>query len=79
MKVWITKYALTKGIYAMDARGSHSDGMVICEDDHRTQFLHGNEWHKTKSSAIARAEEMQTKKLASLKKQLKKIEKLTFE
>lgn len=38
----------------------------------------GNDWHRTKESAIAKAEEMRKKKIASLKKQIEKLEKMEF-
>lgn len=39
----------------------------------------GKEWHKTKESAIAKAEEMRRKKIAILKKQIKALEGIKFE
>lgn len=39
----------------------------------------GKEWHRTKESAIAKAEEMRKKKIASLQKQIKKLENINFE
>lgn len=81
MKVWITRYALTKGIIESE--------VIYCGDDmvrERKQgcfpiYYHGegHEWHKTKESAIAKAEEMRKKKIASLKKQIEKLEKMKFE
>ena len=60
MNVWITKYALTKGIFEMDVE-SQSEGC------------------KTKAAAIAKAEKMRRKKIASLKKQIEKLESMKFE
>lgn len=45
------------------------------------QYYHGkgDEWHETKESAIAKAEEIRKKKINSLKKQIEKLEKMKFE
>jgi polyhydroxyalkanoate synthesis regulator phasin len=77
MKVWVTKYAMS-GI-----------GVIPCEEARYSKvettvavgsafFLHGDDWHTTPEAAIARAEEMRTRKLASLKKQIAKLEAMTF-
>ena len=79
MKVWITKYALSKGIYSIDAEKTHTVNMIIGKANGYADCYHGDEWHKTSPAAITRAKEMQVKKIASLKKQLKKIKSLTFE
>jgi hypothetical protein len=76
MKVWVTKYATSgKGVIPCeDARTSHFDTMVVVG----SLCLHGAEWHTTPAAAIARAEEMRTKKIASLEKQIAKLEAMTF-
>ena len=84
MKVWITKYALTKGIYSADVVGNMGTGDTgVCVVDinghNRQSYFFRNDWHKTKKAAIARAKEMRKKKIASLKKQIKKIEGLDFD
>lgn len=43
-----------------------------------TVTFHGNEWHRTREEAVARAEQMRAAKIASLKKQIAKLEKLSF-
>ena len=76
MKVWVTKYAMSgKGVIPCeDAKSSHVDTMVVVG----ALCLHEDDWHTTPESAIARAEEMRTKKIASLKKQISKLEAMTF-
>ncbi len=76
MKVWVTKYAMSgKGVIPCeDAKSSHVDTMVVVG----ALCLHEDDWHTTPESAIARAEEMRTRKLASLKKQIAKLEAMTF-
>jgi len=76
MKVWVTKYAMSgKGVIPCeDAKSSHVDTMVVVG----ALFLHKPDWHTTPEAAIARAEEMRTKKIASLKKQIANLEAMTF-
>jgi hypothetical protein len=80
MKVWITKYALTQGIYEIEARTCYVGGgemieQIGCE---RSTYYHGKEWQETKELAIEQAEFMRQKKIESLKKQVKKLEELKF-
>lgn len=73
--VWISKYALSKGVF--DAYLEiHND--MACK---WSEYYHGEgrEWHRTKESALKRAEEMRVKKIASLRKQIEKLEKMRFE
>lgn len=74
---WVTKYALTNGILLEKGE--------VCNYTSGTMFsygtfghAHGNDWHRTPEAAIARAEEMRKKKIESLKKQIAKLEKMTF-
>lgn len=82
MKVWITKYALTQGIFEIEAERctNVSDDMIEQKNIQWQTYYYGegNEWHLTKEGAIKRAKEMREKKIKSLKKQLNKIEKLDF-
>lgn len=76
MKVWVTKYAMSgKGVIPCeDAKSSHVDTMVVVG----ALCLHKQDWHTTPEAAISCAEEMRTKKIASLKKQIAKLEAMTF-
>ena len=79
MKVWITKYALTKGI--IEAEGEvvrDHPNIFYANEIVNGLFGEGKEWHRTKESAIQKAEEMRQKKIASLKKQIKKLEEMRF-
>lgn len=80
MKVWITKYALTSGVIETEGTVSISFPDML-DAKGFANYLHGEgkEWHKTKESAIKRAEEMRQKKIESLKKQIKKLELMRFE
>ena len=74
---WITRYALTSGI--MVAEGE------VCNDISAEMFsygsmspAHGNDWHRTPEAALTRAQEMRLAKIESVKKQLAKLERMTF-
>ena len=84
MKVWVTKYA-TSGegvIPCKEAKGTGFDDMIVVPaKEAQLNFnwhIHKPDWHTTPEAAIARAEEMRTKKIASLKKQIANLEAMTF-
>lgn len=81
MRVWITKYALTTGIIEAEAEECEHDMIRAHENSFCPSYYHkeGRDWHRTKESAIAKAEEMRQKKISSLKKQIKKMEDMKFE
>lgn len=80
MKVWITKYALSKGIKEKEVEQSDEFPEIVCGKDlYDSYHGEGKEWHRTKESALAKAEEMRKKRIASLRKQIEKLEKLRFE
>lgn len=79
MKIFITKYALTKGIIERDVEETalgRSVGFVA--PDGLNQYVCGAEWHKERIAAVLRAKDMQRNKLASLEKQIAKLRKLEF-
>ena len=82
MKVYVTKYALTQGILAAEAKpcGDNKRPMaeVFPKDGRYPYYLHGDDFHLTIGYAVNRAEEMRLKKIASLKKQLAKLEAMDF-
>ncbi len=75
MKVWITKYALTTGIYEVEIHEENSSEQLLTT---KGWYLKG-EFEVLKSVAIAKAYEMKIKKLQSLDKQMKKISALEFD
>lgn len=82
MKVWISKYALTRGIFEIEAERCESiDPDMIAQVSVRYQTTYhgeGKEWHLTKEAAIERANRMRDDKIISLQKQMTKLNKLTF-
>ena len=80
MKVWITEYALTKGIFEMEVESMSEDGKSVYGKAWNDCYSgEGKKWHRTKKAAIDKAEEMRQKKIASLKKQIEKLEGMKFE
>lgn len=82
VKVFITKYALTYGIYETEGDLIRDDDMFVQRAESPNsfdQYFHGKDFHADKESAILRAEEMRAAKLKSLQKQIDKIQKLNFE
>lgn len=79
LEVYVTRYALTKGIQKRTVELTHTTEMVV-DSKERHLYYHGegNEWHYTLKAAIKRANEMKKKKIETLKKQLRKIEALEF-
>ena len=78
MKVWITKYALSKGLYQEEVETCFdiSTGMV----KGRSGYFHkeGGDWVRTAPSALCRANDMRSAKLRSIEKQIAKLKKLDF-
>ncbi len=77
IKAWVTKCALTEGIQLVDGEVCHeiSSGMLSYG---AYGTAHGKDWHRTPEAALARAEEMRKAKIASLRKSIEKMERLTF-
>jgi hypothetical protein len=79
IKVWVTKYAFTKGILVYgDAEHclSISDKMISVRRNEFTTCHHKPDWHTSEEEAVAAVEKMRQKKIAGLKKQITKLEKM---
>ena len=76
--VWISKYALTKCVYPVKAEILSETMISIGRGMLGQRFLH-NGWHRTREAALKEAEKMRVKRLASLRKQITKLEALKFE
>ena len=86
IKVWITKYALLRGIFeieGLELGEEYNNTFAVktprfplsCED----YFIRNGDWHRTKESAIKKAEEMRDKKIKSLKSEIEIFNKMKFE
>jgi hypothetical protein len=75
---YLTKYALSAGIKAVLCESPSSDG--YCRPaDYYSYFKLGRDIFETLAEAQADAEARRIKKIASLKKQIAKLEKMTLE
>lgn len=91
MKVWITKWALTSGIAICEDAISMSDGGSPIAKINRYRDRKGEhvswlqpyfrkpDWHESIADARSAFDEMRARKIASLRKQIARLEKLTFE
>lgn len=78
-RVYITKYALTKGILVLEVRRDFNgtwDAGHYCYTRRNQQFKLGSNAFFTEDEALVAAEEMRQKKLVSLTKQVEKIRNL---
>ena len=77
-KVWISKYALTQGIYEETVE-IYSEFPTMCSDvKYRLSCFHKPFWSNTREEAVAQAEKMRKAKIICIKKQLKKLEEKVF-
>jgi hypothetical protein len=81
MKVFVTKYALTKGITEREVT-DRGDGHVEerCErcEGGWPIYYHKDDWCLTREAAVAKAEEMRVKRVEALKREIAKLEKMEF-
>lgn len=80
VEIYVTKYALTQGIKYIAAEYC-GKGMMVFKPTHGlVQYFHweGKDWHLTRADAIKRAALMREKKIAFLKKQIEKLEAMTW-
>lgn len=79
-KVFITKYALTKGILEKEAeiRDYGYEYEIAYVKREFSSYSLGKEAFRTREQAMERAEKMRLKKIASLKKQIEALEKMKF-
>lgn len=81
IKVWISKYALSVGIEEVEAKFDDAYPSMICIPSDKigyTRYFHRPDWHRTRDSAVERAEKMRIAKLISLRRQCDKLEKVSF-
>ena len=80
MKVWITKYAVTKGIIETDARlCATASGRKMIQAAGGYYHGEGRDYHLTRAGAVVKANRMVRDKIKSLQKQLHTLSWLKFE
>lgn len=77
--VYVTKYALSSGIFTADAE-LKSDGKSASWKDIKGYrwFMYGKDFHLTEEEALADCERRRKAKLTSIEKHKSKLEKMTF-
>lgn len=80
IRVWVTKHALSTGIFEEDVE-DRGGGLVRAPMREATTYYYGEgkEWHRTWEEAVTRAEEMRLARIAKLERQLKQLNELRFE
>jgi hypothetical protein len=80
ISVWVSKYALSKGILHMKAERSRRFPSLVVNPENRLQTFHeeGREWHLSEADAQTRADAMRQAKIVSLRKQIARLERLDF-
>lgn len=78
MKVFVSKYAITDGITEHDATISGDGGYAIVPGCGLYTLEIGSDAHLTREAAVAKANDMRTRRIASLQKQIDKLEQMTF-
>ena len=79
---YITKWLFSEGVIRTRlGLSGHNIDCVCLVDINRFLFLfgEGKDWHRTKESALERARVLREKKVKSLKKQLEKVQNMSFD
>ena len=81
MKVWITKYALSKGIFEVEVEEIDPEypNMVIhATKGNWKKFYHGEgkDWHRTQETAIQRAKTMAKGQFKAMEKKALQMQRL---
>jgi hypothetical protein len=75
VKAYVTKFALTAGVFTVDAEVCHdiSSGMIATKS---RGMYHGRDWHRTKDCALQRVRDMVTAKRKTIAKQTEALDAL---
>jgi len=76
--MWVTKYALSGGIAKKEGDRSRSDSEYFRVEGEYNLYRIGRDCFQTRAAAEVRAEAMRKDRIESLKKQIAKLEKLSF-
>ena len=74
MKVYVTKYALTRGILLMERTFEDYGNLIHLKGKNEEDFFYKDEFFESESEAIKDAEQRKEKKLIQLQNQLSKLE-----
>ena len=74
-KVWVTKYWNTQGVFTLEADVGASGYAYIEETDESVSYgLHPPDYGPTRAEAVGQVQKKKAAKIASLRKQIAKIE-----
>lgn len=76
---YLSKYALSGGIKELEGEVLEFNGRQFVEYGRFNSYALGTEIHETRAEAVMAAEAMRVKKIASLRKQIAKLEAMKFE
>ena len=79
MKVFVTKYALTEGVYVDDVEPSGVCESMVSSKTRELTHYHGKDWHTDRDSALRRAEVMRARKIHSLEDSIARLKGLRFD
>ena len=79
MRVWVSKFALTRGIIAADELRTFSGFVEISSTRlSNTPIISKAMAHLTRAEAVEKADKMRRAKIATLRKQIAKLEAMEF-
>ena len=80
IKVFITKYALYDGIMEVDAElcGNNFNMIIVKEKGYFDRYFSGDDWHRTRESAVKRAEIMRDRAIKSAENRILKLKNMQF-
>lgn len=76
--MYLSKYALTSGVQQVQIKEISPEGYAYQEGPYWNSLAVGRDVHETFEAAAVAADAARVKKIASLKKQIAKLEKLSF-
>ena len=77
--MWLSKYALSRGIYSVEASGPLIEDKYVSVKESYNLHILGKEIHTSSSDAIKAAEAARIEKIASLRKKINRLEQMTFD
>lgn len=80
VKMWVTKYALTQGIY--EAKGKlvgHQKDTFMTKTSYGKEYLRAGEYWRLKEQAIEQATTSRVLRMCALRKEIDSLKKLRFE
>lgn len=78
--IYVTKYALTKGVICVDAEQTRNNAYIYRQKGHRLPTcVYGDQYQMTEKEAVARAIMLRDNHIKSLEKRIAKLLAMKFE